>query len=59
MSQLYRPGKLGESLVDALETLISEGKITGTLAMQVLEEVLLITFSIIELLKLFFPVNIL
>jgi len=39
MSQLYRSGKLGESLVDALDTLLSEGKITETLAIQVLAEV--------------------
>jgi hypothetical protein len=40
MSQLYRSGKLGESLVDALDTLLSEGKITETLAVQVLAEVI-------------------
>ncbi len=39
MSQLYRPSKLGESLVDALETLIKEGKITEALAMEVMTEV--------------------
>jgi hypothetical protein len=39
MSQLYRPSKLGESLVDALETLIKEEKITEGLAMEVMTEV--------------------
>ena len=39
MSELYRPGKLGESLVDALDTLIKEGKITEGLAVQVMAEV--------------------
>lgn len=39
MSQLYRPGKLGEALIDALETLIKENKITETLAIEVLAEV--------------------
>ena len=38
-TQIYRNGKLGSSLVDALDTLIKEGKLSGELALKVLAEV--------------------
>lgn len=39
MSAIYRGGKLGDSLVDALDILVTEGKIDGELAQKVLEAV--------------------
>lgn len=39
MSTLYRGGKLGDSLVEALEVLINEEKISGELATEVLNKV--------------------
>lgn len=39
MSAIYRGGKLGDSLVEALDTLVTEGKIDGELAQKVLESV--------------------
>ena len=38
-TQIYRNGKLGSSLVDALDLLIKEGKLSGELALKVLAEV--------------------
>lgn len=37
--QLYRQSKLGDSLVEALDQLVTEGKITPDLALKVLAEV--------------------
>lgn len=37
-TQLYRESKLGDSLVDALDDLITDGKITPTLAMRILDQ---------------------
>lgn len=42
MSTLYRRGKLGDSLVEALDVLITEEKITPDLAMEVLSKVRMI-----------------
>jgi len=39
MSAIYRGGKLGDSLVEALDVLVTEGKIDGDLAQRVLESV--------------------
>ena len=39
MSAIYRGGKLGDSLVEALDVLVTEGKIDGDLAQKVLESV--------------------
>ena len=36
--ELYRQGKLAESLVEALDVLVEEGKIPGPLALKVMEE---------------------
>lgn len=37
-TQLYRESKLGDSLVDALDDLITAEKITPTLAMRILDQ---------------------
>jgi hypothetical protein len=49
MSAIYRGGKLGDSLVDALDILVTEGKIDGELAQKVLETVRCFTSSEKEL----------
>lgn len=38
-SALYRQSKLGQSLVDALDQLVEEGKLPPQLALRVLDEV--------------------
>ena len=38
-AELYRQGKLAESLVEALDVLVEEGKLQGQLALKVMEEV--------------------
>jgi hypothetical protein len=38
-THIYRQSKLGDSLVEALDTLVEEGKIPGPLALRVLQEV--------------------
>ena len=39
MGTLYRGGKLGDSLMEALDVLVTEGKISSTLAMEVCSKV--------------------
>lgn len=39
MSAIYRGGKLGDALVEALDVLVTQGKIDGDLAQKVLESV--------------------
>ena len=39
MSAIYRGGKLGDALVEALDVLVTQGKIDGELAQKVLESV--------------------
>ena len=48
MSAIYRGSKLGDCLVEALQKLIDEDKITGDLAQKVLDTVRLSDMNSIE-----------